>query len=74
MRTAVDTPDSGSTQIVRVIEAEFREMPGMRLTDAQIRRLWNLPADVCDSLLKQMCRVGTLRQDAKGRYYHAPAT
>ena len=30
-------PDIGS--MARVIRAEFREMPGMRLTEAQVRRL-----------------------------------
>jgi hypothetical protein len=57
------------TEIARLIEAEFREMPGMRLTDAQVRRLWNLPRDVCDTVLDQMCRAGQLMRDETGRYF-----
>jgi hypothetical protein len=57
------------TEIARLIEAEFREMPGMRLTDAQVRRLWNLPGDVCDAVLAHMCRAGQLIQDETGRYF-----
>lgn len=55
--------------IARLIEAEFREMPGMRLTDAQIRRLWNLSREVCEVVLDQMCRAGQLMQDDSGRYF-----
>jgi hypothetical protein len=55
--------------IARLIEAEFREMPGMRLTESQIRRLWNLPGDVCEMVLDQMCRAGQLVRDETGRYF-----
>ena len=55
--------------IARVIEAEFRDMPGMRLTDAQIRRMWNLSGEVCEKVLDQMCRAGQLMRDETGRYF-----
>ena len=55
--------------IARLIEAEFREMPGMRLTDAQVRRLWNLSSEVCQMVLDQMCRAGQLMRDETGRYF-----
>ena len=54
--------------IARLIEAEFRDMPGMRLTDAQIRRLWNLSGELCDVVLDQMCRAGQLMRDQTGQY------
>ena len=54
--------------IVRVIDAEYEAMPGMRLTDAQIRRLWNLSDDDCELVLDQMCRAGRLVRDETGRY------
>lgn len=56
-------------EIVRLIEAEFREMPGMRLSDAQIRRLWNLPDEVREIVLDEMCRTGALLRDESGRYF-----
>jgi hypothetical protein len=32
---------------VQLIRLEYLEMPGMALTYEQARRLWNLPADLC---------------------------
>lgn len=55
--------------IARLIEAEFREMPGMRLTESQIRRLWNLSGEVCEMVLDQMCRAGQLMRDETGQYF-----
>jgi hypothetical protein len=55
--------------IARLIEAEFRDMPGMRLTESQIRRLWNLPREVCETVLDQMCHAGQLTRDETGQYF-----
>jgi hypothetical protein len=33
------------------VQGEFLEMPGLRLTEAQARRLWGLDADSCGALL-----------------------
>ena len=37
--------------VMRRIRGEFLEMPGLRLTEAQARRLWNLDAAACRALL-----------------------
>lgn len=37
--------------VMRRVQGEFLEMPGLRLTEAQARRLWNLDAASCDALL-----------------------
>ena len=55
--------------IARVIDAEFEEMPGMRLTDAQVRRLWNLSMQDAEQVLEHLCRVGGLVRDQTGRYF-----
>ena len=55
--------------IMRVIDAEFEEMPGMRLTEAQVRRLWNLSFQDAEVVLGHMCRVGRLVRDETGRYF-----
>jgi len=55
--------------IARVIDAEFEEMPGMRLTDAQVRRLWNLSKHEAEVVLEYLCRVGRLVRDETGRYF-----
>lgn len=44
------TPDMADT-LLRRVQAEFLEMPGLRLTDAQARRLWGLDAAICAALL-----------------------
>jgi hypothetical protein len=38
-------------EVLRRVQGEFLEMPGLRLTEAQARRLWGLDAASCDALL-----------------------
>ena len=40
-----------SDEVLRRVQGEFLEMPGLRLTQAQARRLWGLEAAACDALL-----------------------
>jgi hypothetical protein len=56
------------TDIVRVIRAEYDEMPGMCLTEWQIRRLWNLASTECLEALDYLCETGILVRDPAGRY------
>lgn len=37
--------------VIRRVQGEFIEMPGLRLTSAQAQRLWGLDRAACDSLL-----------------------
>jgi hypothetical protein len=37
--------------VLRRVQGEFLEMPGLRLTEAQARRLWGLDAASCAALL-----------------------
>jgi hypothetical protein len=37
--------------VLNRVQGEFLEMPGLRLTGAQARRLWNLDAAMCEALL-----------------------
>jgi len=47
------TPEQirATEETLRRVQGEFLEMPGLRLTEAQARRLWNLDADSCVALL-----------------------
>ena len=54
--------------LARLIEAEFDEMPGMRLTTPQVRRLWNLSEEDCAQALEYLCEAGGLVRDGSGRY------
>jgi len=38
-------------EVLRRVQGEFLEMPGLRLTEAQARRLWGLDAASCGALL-----------------------
>jgi hypothetical protein len=44
-------PKTPSDEVLRRVQGEFLEMPGLRLTGAQARRLWGLDAAVCEALL-----------------------
>jgi hypothetical protein len=50
------------------IRGEFREMPGMRVTPAQARRLWSLDPAACTAALESLMGSGFLTRDASGRY------
>ena len=53
---------------VRIIRSEFTEMPGMRLSALQFRRLWNLEPAECESLVQTLLRTGFLVVDDRGQY------
>jgi hypothetical protein len=55
-------------RLVGRVAAEFREMPGMRLTSTQAGRLFGLRSDVCGRLISRLVRDGVLRRDGEGRY------
>ena len=55
-------------RLIRLIDAEFDEMPGMRLTVPQVRRLWNASRIDCDAALDHLCSEGRLICDGAGRY------
>ena len=57
-----------SSDMLRIIEGEFAEMPGMRLTEAQFRRLWALAPTECQHVTAALVTSGVLTRDAGGRY------
>jgi hypothetical protein len=44
-------PIRATEETLRRVQCEFLEMPGLRLTEAQARRLWGLDAAACRALL-----------------------
>ena len=44
-------PTAKMDEILSRVQGEFLEMPGLRLTEAQARRLWGLDAATCAALL-----------------------
>ena len=67
-------PMSGMEEILRRVQGEFLEMPGLRLTAAQARRLWGLDAATCAALLDALVTAKFLfrtRDGAVMRIEHA---
>jgi hypothetical protein len=54
--------------LVKRVRAEFREMPGLRLTFEQIRRLWMLDRTTCDALVSRLTDARILVRTAGGHY------
>jgi hypothetical protein len=63
--------DATTSEWLRRIRAEFVEMPGMRLTRAQIGRLWGLDRATCDRLIDALIGAGFLKRTAKDVYARA---
>jgi hypothetical protein len=63
------TPDARSTEeVLRRVRGEFLEMPGLRLTEAQARRLWGLDATACSALLGALVDANFLFQTRDGAF------
>jgi hypothetical protein len=55
-------------RLTRLVHAEFREMPGLRLTRQQAQRLWGLDHNTCVQLLAALVESGFLTIMPDGRY------
>ena len=55
-------------QLLQQVRCEFHEMPCLRLTRGQVRRLFGLRADVCERLLVTLVEEGTLTCGRDERY------
>ena len=62
---SVDYDHESWRQLVR---AEFLEIPGLSLTDAQAQRLWGLDPHTCGTLLDEMVSARFLRRNHRNRY------
>ena len=61
--TAVSTDD-----VLRRVKGEFLEMPGLRLTEPQARRLWGLDAASCGALLRTLVEAKFLFRTRDGAF------
>jgi hypothetical protein len=52
--------------LIHIVRGEFEEMPGMRLTRMQFRRLWHLSATDCEWLLGRLISSGFLAESDYG--------
>jgi len=61
----VPTPDD---QILRRVRGEYLEMPGLRLTEPQARRLWGLDCASCSHVLEALVETRFLCRKPDGTY------
>lgn len=61
------TPDD----VLRRVQGEFLEMPGLRLTEPQARRLWNLDQQSCEVLLGTLVEQKFLFRTRDGAFMRA---
>jgi hypothetical protein len=54
--------------VVRRVQGEFLEMPGLRLTPQQARRLWRLDERSCDQVLDALVEARFLFRTRDGAF------
>jgi hypothetical protein len=65
---ATQTKAPDLRELSRRVRAEYLEMPGLRLTERQARRIWNLDEVRCDAVLRALIDAQFLRQTPDGAY------
>ncbi|HXD20841.1 MAG TPA: hypothetical protein VN654_27710 [Vicinamibacterales bacterium] len=60
-------------EVLPRVRAEFLEMPGLRLTRAQARRLWALDAALCDAVLSALVDARFLIESRNASFMRASA-
>jgi len=56
------------------IQAEYREMPGMHLTEPQIQRLWGLDRITCAAVVEALLSEHILMKTRHGAYVRVDAS
>jgi hypothetical protein len=70
--TAMTNHDPDLDRWVAMVKGEYREMPGLNLTRAQVRRMWGLEDGECDLVLQRLQASHFLRVTSNGSYVLAP--
>jgi hypothetical protein len=50
------------------VQGQFLEMPGLRLTEAQARRLWGMETELCAALLGELVAANFLFRTRDGSF------
>lgn len=64
-------PDVALADLLRRVQAEFLEMPGLSVTRAQARRLWALDAAVCEAVLATLVEARFLVESRNASFIRA---
>jgi hypothetical protein len=65
---------AGIDDMLQRVQGEFREMPGLRLTPAQARRLWAIDALSCQVLLDALVAARFLFRTRDGAFMRVSDT
>lgn len=60
--------------LVQRVQSEFREMPGLRLTQPQACRLWGLDRETCGTLLSRLVDSKFLTRTPDGAFVQRDRT
>ena len=60
--------------VLRRVQGEYTEMPGLRLTPAQAQRLWGLDRAACDALLGALVDAKFLFRTRDGAFMRSDQT
>lgn len=61
-------------EVLRRVQGEYIEMPGLRLTPAQAQRLWGLDRAACDALLRALVDAKFLFRTRDGAFVRSEYT
>lgn len=64
---------NGMSEHLSRVQSEYLEMPGLKLTEAQARRLWALDGSTCSDILSLLVKRGFLKRSANGTYLRVDA-
>jgi hypothetical protein len=56
---------------LRLVQAEYNEMPGLNLTKAQVQRLWGIDESTCDAVLQTLETKRFLKRTERNVYVRA---
>jgi hypothetical protein len=65
------SPSDDTPRLLDRVRSEYMEMPGLTLTTAQARRLWNLDERICRQLLLALLQSGFLRRAWRDTFVRA---
>jgi hypothetical protein len=55
-------------QWLHLVRSEYLEMPGLHLTEAQMRRLWGFDQQTCEQVIEALVAINFLRKTAQDGY------
>jgi hypothetical protein len=63
-----DPTDPTDVHLIDLIQAEYREMPGLSLTRPQIQRLWSLDSAACAAAVEALVSAHFLKRTIRDAY------